>query len=353
VQEQFDVPLAPLTTLRLGGPARRLLTAVAEAELVEAVTAADRRGEPVLVLSGGSNVVIGDDGFDGTVVLVRTAGVRSTVGPDAVDLDVAAGEVWDAVVARSVAAGHAGVECLSGIPGSVGATPIQNVGAYGQDVSETVTWVRALDRRTARVVTLAPADCGFRYRHSVFKGDDRYVILAVGFRLAPSAESRPIRYAELARRLGVEVGATSPLAEVRDAVLGLRAGKGMVLDPADHDTWSVGSFFTNPVLTPAEIAALERRVADRLGGGVNVPRYPEAGGGAKIPAAWLIERAGIAKGHGQGPARVSGKHTLALTNRGDAKTEDLLALAREIRDRVREAFGVELVNEPVLVGVTL
>jgi UDP-N-acetylmuramate dehydrogenase len=325
----------------------------AEDRLIAAVTEADRRGEPVLVLAGGSNVVIGDDGFDGTVVLVRTAGIRTARAADGVDLEVAAGESWDTVVARTVAAGYAGLECLSGIPGSAGATPIQNVGAYGQEVSETVTWVRVLDRWGGEVVTLSPVDCGFRYRQSVFKGDDRYLVLAVGFRLVAAAGSRPIRYAELARRLGVEVGETAPLDQVRAAALALRRGKGMVLDPGDHDTWSVGSFYTNPVLPPAELLTLERRVIDLLGPDVRPPRFPEPGGGAKIPAAWLIERAGFGKGYGQGPARLSGKHTLALTNRGEAKTEDLLALAREIRDRVREVFGVELVNEPVLVGVAL
>jgi UDP-N-acetylmuramate dehydrogenase len=367
--EQFDIPLAPLTTLRIGGPARRLVTVTTEAELVQAVTECDRQGAPLLVLAGGSNVVIGDDGFDGTAVLVRTSGIHATVDGDLVRLDVAAGEPWDAVVARCVAAGYAGVECLSGIPGSTGATPMQNVGAYGQEVSETVSWVRVLDRRTRTVVTLDAAECGFRYRNSIFKSTGRYVVLAVGFRLAApagmpvgsTAAAGPIRYAELARTLGVEVGEPAPLAEVRAAVLGLRGGKGMVLDPADHDTWSVGSFFTNPILEPGELAALDRRVAERLGVGLGgdlggdtaYPRYPEAGGRTKVSAAWLIERAGVTKGYGAGPAMVSTKHTLALTNRGGAKSEDLLALAREVRDRVREAFGIELVNEPVLVGVSL
>jgi UDP-N-acetylmuramate dehydrogenase len=357
VQEQLDVSLAPLTTLRLGGPARRLVTATTERDLVDAVTAADRAGERLLVLSGGSNLVIADDGFDGSVVLVRTSGVRTQVDGAAVRLVAAAGEPWDALVAGCVAQGYAGVECLSGIPGSTGATPIQNVGAYGQEVAETISWVRVLDRRTGAVGTRTAAECGFRYRSSAFKGDDRYVVLAVAFELAPAEGAQPlslpVRYAELARTLGVALGERAGLDQVREAVLNLRRGKGMVLDPADHDTWSAGSFFTNPVLGPSELAALERRVAQRLGEDASMPRFPEPDGRTKVSAAWLIERAGFTKGYGEGPARISAKHTLALTNRGEAKTEDLLALAREVRDGVREAFGVDLVNEPVLVGASL
>ncbi|MGH8968819.1 MAG: UDP-N-acetylmuramate dehydrogenase, partial [Actinomycetes bacterium] len=281
-------------------------------------------------------LVMADAGFDGTVVQVATRGVDV----EGARLTVAAGEDWDALVARTVAAGLAGVEALSGIPGLVGAAPIQNVGAYGQDVAETISSVRVLDRTTGRVRSLSAEDCRFTYRHSVFKGGDRYVVLAVTFRLTPSAMGAPVRYAELARRLGVAPGGTAPLADVRAAVLDLRRGKGMVLDPADHDTWSAGSFFTNPVLP-----------ADRVPAGA--PTWPEADGRAKTSAAWLIERSGFTKGYGDGPARVSTKHTLALTNRGDARTEDLLALAREIRAGVLERFGIELVNEPVLVGCSL
>jgi UDP-N-acetylmuramate dehydrogenase len=351
VQDQFEVPLAPLTTLRIGGCAHRLVTALDEADLVRAVTEADRAGERVLILAGGSNVVVADEGFDGTVILVRTRGIEARADGSGVALAVAAGEPWDEVVERCVRSRYAGVECLAGIPGSAGATPIQNVGAYGQEVSETVEWVRALDRRSGEVVTFPSAACGFRYRTSVFKGSDRYVVLAVGFRLGRSAVSGPIRYAELARTLGA--GHRAPLTAVREAVLGLRRGKGMVLDPADHDTWSAGSFFTNPILSEAEVAAFAERAARLLGPGVTFPRYPEPDGRCKLSAAWLIERAGFTKGYGDGPARISAKHTLALTNRGDAKAEDLLALARTVRDGVREAFGVELVNEPVLVGVSL
>lgn len=349
-----EVNLAGYTTLRLGGPARRFVEATTEAELVGAVRRADEEGEPILVLGGGSNLVVSDDGFPGTVVHVGTRGTeRVAAENDTVLVRVQAGEDWDPFVARCVADGLSGVECLSGIPGRVGATPIQNVGAYGQDVSETIVEVRAYDRETRTVVALGPDDCRFTYRNSVFKGNDRYVVLDVTYALHEAEESQPIAYAELAKKLGVRTGDRVPLKEARDAVLDLRRGKGMVLDPADPDTRSAGSFFTNPVLDPGQLAELERRVAERLGPDVTFPRYPEDGGRVKTSAAWLIDRAGFGKGHTVGAARISTKHTLALTNPGGAKTADLLALAREVRRGVRDAFGVELVNEPVLVGVTL
>ncbi|MFD0685678.1 UDP-N-acetylmuramate dehydrogenase [Actinomadura fibrosa] len=349
-----EVNLAGYTTLRLGGPARRFVEATTEAELVAAVRAADEQGEPLLVLGGGSNLVVSDEGFPGTVVHVGTRGTERTAGEgDRVRVRVQAGEDWDPFVARCVADGLSGVECLSGIPGRVGATPIQNVGAYGQDVSETIVEVRVYDRRAGGCVTLDREACRFTYRHSVFKGDDRYVVLDVTYELREAEESQPIAYAELARKLGVEAGERVTLKEARDAVLELRRGKGMVLDAADPDTRSAGSFFTNPILEPAQLAELERRVAERLGPDAAFPRYPESGGRVKTSAAWLIDRAGFAKGHELGPVRISTKHTLALTNPDGARTADLLALAREVRDGVREAFGVELVNEPVLVGVAL
>jgi UDP-N-acetylmuramate dehydrogenase len=334
------VELAPLTTLRLGGPARRLVAAHSEAELVETVRAADAAGEPLLVLAGGSNVVIADAGFPGTVVLLRTTGVAS----EGDELRVQAGEPWDALVARTVAEGLQGFECLSGIPGSTGATPIQNVGAYGQDVSETVTWVRVLDRPTGAVVTMTATECGFDYRTSVFRKDPRRVVLEVGFRMRERAESGPLRYAELARALDVPVGGTAPLAEVRDAVLALRRGKGMVVDPADPDSVSAGSFFTNPILTADAFTALEARA------GAAPPAFPEPDGRIKTSAAWLIGRAGFQRGDGNGRVGISTKHTLALINRGGATTAELVGLARTIAARVRERFGVELVPEPVFVG---
>lgn len=352
--EQVD--LAGYTTLRLGGPARRFVEATTEEDLISAVRAADAAGEPILVLGGGSNLVVSDDGFPGTVVHVATRGVTiAPAGDDAGHVLVRAlgGEEWDPFVARCVDEGLAGVECLSGIPGRIGATPIQNVGAYGQEVSETISEVRALDRSTGQIVALDRAACGFTYRHSVFKGSDRYVVLEVTFELVPSDQSRPIRYAELARALGAEIGDRVPLLDARKAVLELRRTKGMVLDPSDPDTRSAGSFFTNPILEPEQLAELERRVAERLGPEVEFPRYPESGGRTKTSAAWLIDRAGFAKGHCRGPVRISTKHTLALTNPDRAGATELLDLAREVRDGVRDAFGVELVNEPVFVGVRL
>jgi len=334
-------PLAELTTLRLGGPARRHVEARTEAEIVAAVREAR---EPLLVLAGGSNVVVADEGFPGTVVHVLTLGVERR-GATVV---AQAGEPWDPFVARCVADELAGVECLSGIPGSVGATPIQNVGAYGQEVSETVQRVRAYDRRADEVVELDNAACGFAYRTSVFKRTpDRWVVLAVTFALEEDPLSRPLRYVELARALGVPVGARAPLADVRAAVLELRRRKGMVVDDDDPDSVSVGSFFTNPILTPEAFAALERRVGPEA----RIPRFPEPDGRIKTSAAWLIERAGFARGHGD-PLRVaiSSKHTLALTNRGAGTTRELVGLAREIADGVRERFGVELEPEPVFVG---
>jgi UDP-N-acetylenolpyruvoylglucosamine reductase len=349
-----DVNLAGYTTLRLGGPARRFVEATTEADVVAAIRKADDEGEPVLVLGGGSNLVVSDDGFPGTVVHIGTRGAeRVAATGGTVRVRVQAGEDWDPFVARCVTDGLAGVECLSGIPGRVGATPIQNVGAYGQDVSETIVEVRAYDREARACVTLDRDACRFTYRHSAFKGHDRYVVLDVTYALHEAEESQPIAYAELARKLGVRPGDRVTLKEARDAVLELRRGKGMVLDAADPDTRSAGSFFTNPILEPAQLADLERRVAERLGPDTAFPRYPEIGGRVKTSAAWLIDRAGFTKGHTRGPARISTKHTLALTNPGGAGTADLLALAREVRDGVRDAFGVDLVNEPVLVGVAL
>ncbi|MEU5973644.1 UDP-N-acetylmuramate dehydrogenase [Streptomyces sp. NPDC047315] len=351
MHELHDAPLAPLTTFRLGGPARRLITATTDDEVVAAVRRADDTGTPLLIVGGGSNLVIGDKGFDGTALRIATTGFELT----GTRLELAAGEVWTDAVARTVAAGLAGVECLVGIPGSAGATPIQNVGAYGQEVSATVTEVVAYDRRRRETVTLTNADCAFTYRHSVFKEHpDRYVVLRVRFDLEDAdGLSAPIKYAETARVLGIEPGERAELDAVRRTVLALRAGKGMVLDPDDHDTWSAGSFFTNPILDADAYGTFLGRVRDRLGAGAVPPAYPAGDGRTKTSAAWLIDKAGFTKGYGSGPARISTKHTLALTNRGEATTEDLLALAREVVAGVESAFGVTLVNEPVTVGVSL
>jgi UDP-N-acetylmuramate dehydrogenase len=340
--------LAELTTLRLGGPPARLVEATGEAAIVAAVREADASRTPLLVLAGGSNLVVADEGFPGTVLRIASRGLRE----EGDRLIVAAGEEWDPFVARCVAEGRAGVECLSGIPGSVGATPIQNVGAYGQEVSETIVSVRAFDRVRDAAGEIPAAECGFTYRSSAFKRHPgRWVVLAVTFALPHRAESQPIRYAELARRLGVAEGATAPLADVREAVLTLRRGKGMVIDPADPDSVSAGSFFTNPVLDAAAFELLQARAGERLDGSVRVPAFPQPDGSVKTSAAWLIERAGFSRGHGD-PATVaiSGKHTLALTNRGAGTTAGLVALAREIAAGVHETFGVQLEPEPVFVG---
>lgn len=319
--------LADLTTLRLGGPARAYVEARTEEEIVVAVSNAE---PPVLVLAGGSNLVVADEGFDGTVVHLRSRGMVR----DGVRFTVAAGEPWDDFVALTSAAGLSGIECLSGIPGSTGATPIQNVGAYGQEVAQTIRGVRAYDRDHDTTVDLAPEECGFGYRASRFKYHDRFVVLSVIFELS-HAPSR-LTYAELVEA----VGDGAEPAKVREAVLALRRGKGMVIDPADPDSVSAGSFFTNPVLEAAQF--------ERLGG---APGWPEPDGRVKTSAAWLIRGAGFERGHAHGRAAISSKHALALTNRGGATTAELLALARELRDGVRERFGVDLNPEPVLVGV--
>lgn len=343
-----SVPLAQLTTLRVGGPATVADCADTTA-LVDTVRALDGAGVPVLVLAGGSNLLIGDAGFDGVVVRVATTGV--TLGADHVLAE--AGANWDDVVAATVSAGLGGLECLSGIPGSAGATPVQNVGAYGVEVAALLRRVRLLDRTTGEIRWAEPGELGFGYRTSVLKHSDAALVLAVEFALDPSGASAPLRYGELARALDAADGETRPAALVREEVLRLRAGKGMVLDAADHDTWSAGSFFTNPVVAadrvPEVLAAITAHVGD-----VAVPTYP-AEAGTKFSAGWLIERAGFAKGFPgpEAPARLSTKHTLALTNRGGAGAADIAALARTVRDGVRDRFGIVLEPEPVTVGVTL
>jgi UDP-N-acetylmuramate dehydrogenase len=343
--------LAPLTTLRLGGRARRLVTVEREEEAVDVVRDLDVRGDALLVIGGGSNLVVSDDGFDGTVLRMSTRGRAVERDGSRVVVTAQAGEPWDELVAWAVEEGLAGVECLAGIPGLVGAVPMQNVGAYGQDVSETILRVRAWDRRLGRAVEIHRADCAFAYRTSAFRGSDRWVILAVTFALERSAESRPVRYAELARALGVAEGGVAPLAEVRRTVIELRRKKGMVLDASDPDTTSAGSFFTNPILTKEAFEALKKRAKDEG----PIPIFPEPDGRMKVSAAWLIEHAGFSKGFlGEGGhVAVSSKHALALTNRGGGSTAELVALARRIRAGVLERFGVVLENEPVFVGVRL
>jgi len=340
-----DVPLAPLTTLRIGPVARRLITCTSTEQVVGALRATDAGSSPacgrVLVLAGGSNVVLADDLADLTVVLL--ANTEISVEGDIVRAE--AGAVWDDVVVTSLAYGLGGLECLSGIPGSAGATPVQNVGAYGADVADTIRRVRLLDRRTGEDRWVSPDVLQFGYRTSILRHSQAAVVLEVEFALDAEGRSAPLRYGELAAALDAEPGSRADPARVREAVLSLRAGKGMVLDEADHDTWSVGSFFTNPVVSPAEYERLKESV-DRP-----VPSYP-APDGVKLAAGWLVERAGFGKGYpGDGaPARLSTKHALALTNRGNATTADVIALARTVRDGVRTTFGIELTPEPILIG---
>lgn len=373
--------LSDLTTLRIGGEIRNLVEARTADEVIAAVSAADAAGEPLLVLGGGSNLVASDEPFAGTVVLLRdpeqpplldaTCEVGASGEPDGILVDPAdltpldptcggaiveyfAGVNWDRAVRYAIARDMVGIEALSGIPGSVGATPIQNVGAYGQEVAATISRVRTWDREAGAVRTFFAADCDFAYRDSVFKrtrfsgpapsATGRYVVLSVTFQHTIGSRSAPIRYAQLAEALGVQVGDRAPMQEVREAVLRIRGSKGMVLDPADHDTWSAGSFFTNPILEAADAAGLPE----------GAPRYDAGEGRVKTSAAWLISRSGIDLGHAVGErASVSTKHSLALTNRGGASSEDLVALAQDVQRRVEETFGVHLEPEPVRLGVDL
>ncbi|HYZ67673.1 MAG TPA: UDP-N-acetylmuramate dehydrogenase [Mycobacterium sp.] len=335
-----DVPLAPLTTLRIGPVARRLITCTTTEQIVATLRAVD----DALVLAGGSNVVLADDLAGLTVV--QLANTEITVEGNIVRAE--AGAVWDDVVVTALAHGLGGLECLSGIPGSAGATPVQNVGAYGAEVADTISRVRLLDRRTGEDRWVTPDALQFGYRTSILKHSQHAVVLEVEFTLDADGRSAPLRYGELATVLDAEPGSRADPASVREAVLSLRRSKGMVLDAADHDTWSVGSFFTNPVVSRYEFGRLQQRF-DKP-----VPNYP-APNGVKLAAGWLVERAGFGKGYpGDGsPVRLSTKHALALTNRGSATTADVIALARAVRDGVEDAFGIGLTAEPILIGAAL
>ena len=359
------VKLAPLTTVGVGGPARRYVEATSEREIIDGVRAADEAGEDLLIIGGGSNLVIADEGYPGTVLRIASTGfdvddADATRGR--VMVTVQAGQPWDELVEATVLHAWSGLEALSGIPGLTGATPVQNVGAYGADVSQTVATVRTWDREANVVKTFANPDLQFGYRDSVLKqtttnGSPRFVVLTVQFQLAPSRLSAPIRYAELARSLAVEAGERAKANDVRSEVLRLRASKGMVLDPADRDTYSTGSFFTNPIVA-AEVAGQLPETA---------PRWP-VGDQMKLSAAWLIDKSGFGKGFGLegtangsvdgysvagGRASLSTKHTLAITNRGSANAEDIVAIARTVRDGVQDKFGIRLVPEPLLIGCAL
>jgi UDP-N-acetylmuramate dehydrogenase len=350
--------LSHLTTAAVGGPAGKYVQARTEAEIINAVRTADAAGEPLLIIGGGSNLLISDDGFPGTVVRIASEGfvVNAEDSCGGVAVVVQAGHNWDALVEHAVLHAWSGIEALAGIPGATGATPVQNVGAYGSDVSQTIAAVRTWDRSRNAVQTFTNSELKFGYRDSILKqstvdGSPRYVVLTVEFQLPIGRMSAPIRYAELARSLGVEPGKRAYANDVRREVLRLRASKGMVLDPADRDTYSTGSFFTNPVV-PAEVAAGLPDAA---------PQYPAGVDGmVKLSAAWLIDQAGFGKGYGLEPDSASGgraslstKHTLAITNRGAASAKDILAIAREVRDGVVERFGIELRPEPLLIGLAL
>jgi UDP-N-acetylmuramate dehydrogenase len=343
------VPLAPFTTLELGGPARHFVEAADEGAVVEALRWADDRKLPVAILGGGSNLVVSDAGFEGLVVRMATRGRRFEAAGGEATVTAAAGEPWDDLVAEAVGRGLGGVECLSGIPGLVGATPIQNVGAYGQEVAETIRAVRVLERGTWRTRELSPEDCGFGYRDSNFKREPaRFVVLAVTFGLRPGA-APALRYGELAERLA---GAGKPhptLSDARTTVLALRAKKSMLVTAGDPNRRSVGSFFTNPILDARQADQAAARAGDD---GARMPRWPASDGRVKLSAGWLIERAGIAKGLRRGPVGVSSAHALALVHHGGGTAAALIALAHEIEEAVRRRFGVTLAPEPSFVGLS-
>jgi UDP-N-acetylmuramate dehydrogenase len=350
------VPLSGLSTLGVGGPARFYVRADSAESVTQAAAWASEQELPLLILGGGSNLVVADEGFPGLVLHLLVRGIDPVETDGAVELTAGAGEPWDPLVERAVSAGWAGLECLSGIPGFVGATPMQNVGAYGQDVSETITRVRVLDLRTGRVEEFGREDCAFGYRDSRFKRGDRgrYVILGVTYRLRPGG-APSIKYADLDRHLAAQGVRAPTLADTRRAVIEVRRRKSMVIDADDPNRRSVGSFFMNPVVPAEQAQRIEAglRAAGRLAADDKMPAYPAPDGHTKLSAAWLIERAGLRRGHRRGNAAISTNHTLAIVNCGGATAQEVVGLAREIRDRVRDRFGITLVPEPVFVGLAL
>jgi UDP-N-acetylmuramate dehydrogenase len=344
---QENVALAPLTTLQVGGPARYFAEAVTGDEVRETVQFAKTHDAPLFVLGGGSNLVVSDRGWPGLVLKVGIAGIQHQHGHGVAYFEVGAGEVWDELVAMAVMHHCAGIECLSGIPGSVGGTPVQNVGAYGQEVAETIESVQALDLRTGEEVELSQEECGFRYRTSIFNTSERgrYVILRVRYELIPRGEPK-LTYADLKKYFAQHAGAPT-LAETRDAVRAIRASKGMLITPGDPDRRSAGSFFKNPVLAAEQFAALKARAAER---GLEVPRYPALDAQHKVSAAWLVENSGFKRGYELGHAGISSKHALALVNRGGASAAEIVALEEEVQEKVSALWGVRLEPEPVFVG---
>jgi UDP-N-acetylmuramate dehydrogenase len=345
IREQ--VPLAPLTTLGVGGPARFFAAAGSDAEVIAAVEFASACQLRLFVLGGGSNLVVADAGFPGLVLKVALADLSSFTSQGSTVFTAGAGVDWDALVARTVQDNCAGLECLSGIPGTVGGTPVQNVGAYGQEVSETIHEVRTLDLQSLEIRTLSNADCGFAYRSSIFNSTqrDRYIILSVSFALREGANPRTA-YADLQQFFAGHPGGPT-LAEVRAAVREIRRRKAMLIVPGDEDARSAGSFFKNPVVPQAVFEDLAARLAAR---GLQLPSYPAGDGFRKLPAAWLVEHAGFAKGYTKGAAGISRKHALAIVNRGGATAAEIVALKDEMQARVAGEFGIKLLPEPVFVG---
>jgi UDP-N-acetylmuramate dehydrogenase len=347
-----NVPLASYTTLGVGGPARFLVRARNERHILDAMEYARARGCPVFILGGGSNIVVSDMGFPGLVLKIEIPGIRSLDGEDGAEISVGAGVEWDAFVQYCVNRNLAGIECLSGIPGTVGGTPVQNVGAYGEEVSETIFRIRVLDRNSNDIAELCRADCGFAYRSSVFNTihKDRYIILSVDFVLG-SAEKPFIDHQDLKSYFDIE-SQVPTISEVREAVLQIRKAKAMVLVNGDPDSRSVGSFFKNPVLSSNDTAAVEKeaRAHGLLGPSESIPRVAAPGDKEKLPAAWFVERAGFHRGYTCGRTGISSKHALALINRGGASAQDILDLMRQIQANVHDLFGLDLQPEPVFVG---
>jgi UDP-N-acetylmuramate dehydrogenase len=331
------------TSLRVGGPAKKIVNVSTEEQIIAAIEEAG--DSPILVIGGGSNVLVADAGFEGTVIHIANNQAESEVDAcSGATLTIGAGEDWDTFVATTIARGFAGLETLSGIPGTVGAAPIQNIGAYGHEVSEFITRVRTYDREKKAIKTFTNAECEFEYRNSLFKKNPgRYIVLSVQFQIRRGEVSTPITYAELAKKLGIAVGEKAPVVDTRKAVMELRAAKGMLLNPDDKDSWSAGSFFTNPIVSSEIASALPE----------GAPKWPMSDGRVKTSAAWLIENSGINKGHAHGGAQVSTKHVLALTNSGSATATEICELAREVRASVVAKFGITLEPEVNLVGIEL
>ncbi len=335
--------LRDYTSLRVGGEATRFIEASSEAEIISAIESCG--DSQILIIGGGTNILVADSGFAGTVIRLSNNKTESEIDAcSGATLTIGAGSDWDHFVASTITRGFAGLETLSGIPGTVGAAPIQNIGAYGHEVSEFITQVRTYDREKKAIKTFTNSECEFEYRNSIFKKNpERYVVISVQFQLRIGQESTPITYLELAKKLGINQGHKALVTQTRDAVIELRRGKGMILDRNDRDSWSAGSFFTNPIVS-AEVAASLPEGA---------PRWPTSNGLVKVSAAWLIENSGINKGDASGGARISSKHVLALTNAGNATAEDLCTLARQVQQSVRKTFAIELTPEVNLVGVKL